>query len=238
MATDNWMLSNPGKTVTIYEIASHVGKSLPISFTPKIIMRGFEKTGIWPYKPDIFTEKDFLTSAVTDRPTTDDLDPVEPGNNLAETPSTSGPEQSSKPISVPMMPEQVRPYSKAKLHRQIEEQEAERKDKKAWCGRARGKVGNVGRAGKAIKDQTTKKLFVDSEGSDDEKFILDDDSDDWMKLGESEDGSEKEKDIFDSVSAGDFIKGVYKGEYFFGSVQEKDENSVRVSVMCMAGLRK
>ena len=65
------MLSNPGKTMTIYKIASHVGKSLPVSFTPNNIMRGLEKTGIWLYKPGIFTEKDFLTSAVTDRPAPD-----------------------------------------------------------------------------------------------------------------------------------------------------------------------
>ncbi|KAK2711391.1 hypothetical protein QYM36_012541 [Artemia franciscana] len=125
-------------------------------------MRGFEKTGIQLYKPDIFTEKYFLTSAVSDRPVPDALNPVEPGNNLAKTPSTSGPEQSSKPISVPVMPEQVQPYPKAKLHelcdrgkkkgstkiltdtpvkRQIEEQEAKIKDKKAWGDRAIGKVG-------------------------------------------------------------------------------------------------
>ncbi|KAK2716746.1 hypothetical protein QYM36_007035 [Artemia franciscana] len=131
-AMDNWMLSNPGKTVTIYEIASLVGQSLP-----------------------------------------------------------------------------------------IEEQEAERKDKKARGGRARGKVATVGRAGKAKKDQTTKKLFVDSEGSDDEKMILDDDSDDSMKLGELEDDSEKEEEIFDSVSTGDFVKVVYKGEYFPGLSKRK-----------------
>ena len=166
------------------------------------------------------------------------MDPVEPGNNLAETPSTSGPEQSSTPVSVPMTPEQVRPYPKAKprvqsgrgrkkgstkiltdtpVKRQIEEEEAERKDKKARGGRARGKVGTVGRAGKAKKTRQQKKLFVDSEGSDDEKMILDDDSDDSMKLGESKDDSEKEEEIFDSVSTGDFVKVVYEGEYFPGS---------------------
>ncbi|KAK2709768.1 hypothetical protein QYM36_013440, partial [Artemia franciscana] len=180
---------------------------------------------------------------------------IEPGNNLAETPSTSGPQQSSTPVSVPVTPEQVRPYPKAKprvlsgrgrkkgstkiltdtpVKRQIEEQEAERKDKKARGGRARGKVGTVGRAGKAKKDQTTKKLFVDSEGSDDEKMILDGDSDDSMKLGESEDESEKEEEIFDSVSTGDFVKVVYKGEYFPGSVQEKNKNSVRVERLRLA----
>ena len=174
------MLSNPGKTVTIYEIASLVGQSLPVSFTPNNIMRGSEKTGIWPYNPDIFTKNDFLTSAVTERPAPDALDPVEPGNNLAETPSTSRPEQSSTPVSVPVTPEQVRPYPKAKprvlssrgrkkgstkiltdtpVKRQIEEQEAERKDKKARGGRARGKVETVGRAGKAKKRPDNKKAI-------------------------------------------------------------------------------
>ena len=56
-------------------------------------------------KPDIFTEKDFPTSAVTDRPSPDALDPVERGNNLAKTPNTSGHKESSKPISVLVMPE-------------------------------------------------------------------------------------------------------------------------------------
>ena len=76
---------------------------------------------------------------------------------------------------------------------------------------------------------------MDSEGSDDKKIIL---HDDLIKLGELEDESEKEKDIFDSVSTRDFVKVVYEGECFPGSVQEKNENSLRVSVMCMAGLKK
>jgi hypothetical protein len=177
---DNWMLSNPGKVLTIYEIASLVGQSLSVFSTPNNIMRGFEKAGIWPYNPDIFTEKDFLTSAVTDRPAPDALDSVEPENKLAKTPSTSRPEQSSIPVSVTVTPKQVRPYPKAKprllssrgrkkgstmiltdtpVKRLIEDHEAKRKDKKALGGRARGEVGTVGRAGKAKKDQTTKKAI-------------------------------------------------------------------------------
>ncbi|KAK2724015.1 hypothetical protein QYM36_002380 [Artemia franciscana] len=177
----------------VYKIVSHVGESLSISFTPNNIMKGFEKTGIQSYKPGTFTEKDFLTSAVTDRPEPDSLDPVKPGYNLAKNPSTSGPEQSSKPISVPVMLEQVQPYPKAKLlvlsgrgrkkgstqiltdtpvKRQIE-QEAKRKDKKVWGVRARGKVGTVERTEKAKKnDYVTKQLFVDSEGSHDKKCFL------------------------------------------------------------------
>ena len=76
---------NPGKTVTIYEIASLVGESFPISSTPNNILRGFEKTGIWPYRPNMFTENDFLNSAVIDRHAPDTLDPIglekQPGQN-------------------------------------------------------------------------------------------------------------------------------------------------------------
>ncbi|KAK2719076.1 hypothetical protein QYM36_004789 [Artemia franciscana] len=171
---------------------------------------------------------------------------VEPGNNLAETPSTSGPEQSSTPISVPVTPEQVRPYPKAKprvlsgrgrkkgstkiltdtpVKRQIEDQEAKRKDKKAHGGRARGKVGTVGRAGKAKKDQITKKLFVDSEGSDDEKMILDDDSDDSMKLGESEDESGKRKRSL-TVSLQEILLKLFTKESIFLGLSKRKTRTV------------
>ncbi|KAK2702131.1 hypothetical protein QYM36_019261 [Artemia franciscana] len=101
-------------------------------------------------------------------------------------------------VNQELTPEQVRPYPKAKsrvlsgrsrkkgsiniltdtpLKRRIDEHETKGKDKKAQRGRTRRKVGTVGRAGKANQDQTTKNIFVGSEGSDDEKMILDDDSD-------------------------------------------------------------
>jgi hypothetical protein len=40
------------------------------------------------------------------------------------------------------------------VKKQIEEQESERKDKKALGDRVKGKVGTVGRAGKAKKSQS------------------------------------------------------------------------------------
>ena len=68
-----------------------------------------------PTSQTFLQKRVFLTSAVTDRPAPDALDPVEP-ENLAKTPSTSGPEQSSMPVSVPVTPEQVWQYPKAKPH--------------------------------------------------------------------------------------------------------------------------
>ncbi|XP_065568954.1 uncharacterized protein LOC136032611 [Artemia franciscana] len=43
---DNWMLNDPGKTVTIYDIAGLVGTSFPCAFTPSNIQSGFAKSGI------------------------------------------------------------------------------------------------------------------------------------------------------------------------------------------------
>ncbi|XP_069673708.1 uncharacterized protein [Periplaneta americana] len=67
-ACNSWMLSHPGKTISIYDIASISSDAFQISFTPRNITNGFLKTGIYPFNPNIFSESDFLCSAVTDRP--------------------------------------------------------------------------------------------------------------------------------------------------------------------------
>jgi hypothetical protein len=70
-ASDAWLRSHPGRTMTIYDITSIVSQSLPNAFTPKNIESGFLVTGIWPFNRDIFTAEDFLPSDVTDRPLQD-----------------------------------------------------------------------------------------------------------------------------------------------------------------------
>lgn len=62
-----WMKSNPGKTITIYDIPGIVATSLPMALTPNNIMSGFRVTGIYPFNRDIFSEQDFLPSYVTNR---------------------------------------------------------------------------------------------------------------------------------------------------------------------------
>jgi hypothetical protein len=61
------MTNHPGKPITIYEIASLVGSSLPLAFTPSNILAGFRASGISPFNRDIFNDEDFLPSSVTDR---------------------------------------------------------------------------------------------------------------------------------------------------------------------------
>lgn len=67
-AVDSWLLRNPGKPLTIYDVAECVGIAYPKAMTPVNICQAFKKCGIFPYDDEIFTELDFLPSSVTDRP--------------------------------------------------------------------------------------------------------------------------------------------------------------------------
>ncbi|KAK6190932.1 hypothetical protein SNE40_002693 [Patella caerulea] len=55
-AMDAWLRSDPGKTVTIYEIPTLVNQAQMIALTPLNITAGFRATGIYPYNSDKFTE--------------------------------------------------------------------------------------------------------------------------------------------------------------------------------------
>ncbi|KAJ8939214.1 hypothetical protein NQ314_011202, partial [Rhamnusium bicolor] len=68
IACNDWMDMNPGKTITIYEISGLLGIAYPKSFMPTNIINGFRSTGIWPLNRNIFSDEDFLSSSVTDRP--------------------------------------------------------------------------------------------------------------------------------------------------------------------------
>lgn len=67
-AAENWMLANPGKPITIYDVAGIAGKAYLQAFNPTNIIKGFEVSGLWPVNVNIFPEEDFLQSYVTDRP--------------------------------------------------------------------------------------------------------------------------------------------------------------------------
>ncbi|KAJ8949411.1 hypothetical protein NQ318_007510 [Aromia moschata] len=66
-AMDDWLLNHPATPVTIYNIAELTGKAFPQAFIPSNIIKGFQRTGISPYDPEVFSEADYLSSYVTDR---------------------------------------------------------------------------------------------------------------------------------------------------------------------------
>lgn len=53
-AGDSWIINNPGKTMTIYDIPSTVSQAYPLSMTPTNIQSGFRCTGIYPFNRNIF----------------------------------------------------------------------------------------------------------------------------------------------------------------------------------------
>ncbi|RVE52221.1 hypothetical protein evm_003140 [Chilo suppressalis] len=66
-AIDSWLMRNPGKTFSIYEVAQCIKEAHMKSMTPANICSAFQATGIYPYNRDIFTDIDFAPSEVTDR---------------------------------------------------------------------------------------------------------------------------------------------------------------------------
>ena len=65
-AMDNWLRTNPGKTVTIYDIPEITNEAYTQTFTARNITADFQSTGIYPYNSELFTEVDFAPSIVTD----------------------------------------------------------------------------------------------------------------------------------------------------------------------------
>uniref|UniRef100_A0A6P7GM67 Cell wall protein IFF6-like n=1 Tax=Diabrotica virgifera virgifera TaxID=50390 RepID=A0A6P7GM67_DIAVI len=90
---NSWMLSNPGKTVTIYEVASFANEAFLHAFSPAIITKAFSATGIHPCNRNIFSDDDFLSSYVSDRPDPNILQGVETTAQPASAHSTCSTEQ-------------------------------------------------------------------------------------------------------------------------------------------------
>lgn len=127
-ACSNWLMANPAKTMTIYDVAECAGKAYPQAFTQKNIQSGFSVSGIFPFNRNVFEEHEFLSSYVTDRPV-----PVEPANELnvsktiipignPEASAATPPPGPSISALVPNVyqhrsPEEIRPFPKAALRK-------------------------------------------------------------------------------------------------------------------------
>lgn len=66
-ACERYLISNPGKVVTQFQISSLFAEAYQTVGTMGKAINGFKKCGIVPYNPDVFTDEDFLPSTVTDQ---------------------------------------------------------------------------------------------------------------------------------------------------------------------------
>lgn len=87
-AIDDWIVRNPGKRFSIYDVPEVVKIALPLGASEANIKAGFKCTGIHPFNSLIFTDADFKPNYYADRPLPD-----------SETPSTS-----TKYVSIPPAP--------------------------------------------------------------------------------------------------------------------------------------
>lgn len=63
-----WLKANPGKVITLYNIGALFGKAYRRAATLHNGLSGFEKTGIFPFNPNIFPDWKYKPSCTTDRP--------------------------------------------------------------------------------------------------------------------------------------------------------------------------
>lgn len=117
-STDEWMLNHPGVPMTIYDIASVVGKAFPLALTPSNIIKGFQRTGICPFNSEIFEDSEFLSSYVTDRTQEIEEPSAVPGpSTRKEVAVTVSTPSTTKPSANIVTPEEVRPHVKAQARK-------------------------------------------------------------------------------------------------------------------------
>ncbi|XP_055623220.1 uncharacterized protein LOC129766658 [Toxorhynchites rutilus septentrionalis] len=65
---ERFLQQNPGKVVSQYDVAELMKPAFIKAATTEIAEKGFEKTGIWPFDRNIFSDDDFAPATVTDQP--------------------------------------------------------------------------------------------------------------------------------------------------------------------------
>lgn len=116
-AIEEFMLTRPGKPVTIYDMAKLIGKAYEKAFTIQNIKSGFKVSGIWPVNSDIFNEIDFLQSYVTDRP--QEMTGEQLQIEIASNPPTSNQSTSQEMNSSIISLETMFPFPKAEKRKPI-----------------------------------------------------------------------------------------------------------------------
>jgi hypothetical protein len=63
---DKWMVTNPGKIITLRQMSPLFHKAYSRVASIDICEKAFASTGLFPYNPDLFTDEDFAPAEVTD----------------------------------------------------------------------------------------------------------------------------------------------------------------------------
>ncbi|XP_060845906.1 uncharacterized protein LOC132925532 [Rhopalosiphum padi] len=85
-----YLLNHPGRVVTLHEIGKIFVTAYNKAATVKNAVSGFNKTGIYPYNPEAFSEEDFIAADTTDIPMSTSTD-IESSSNLTSSDTTDIP---------------------------------------------------------------------------------------------------------------------------------------------------
>ena len=69
---DSWMVTNPGRRISLFDVAAIFGRAYLRTANADKAVRGFEACGLWPFNENVFNDEDFAASRVTDEPQPDD----------------------------------------------------------------------------------------------------------------------------------------------------------------------
>lgn len=89
---DSWMVRNPGKRVTDYDLCTIFTPAYNRIANAEKAVKGFKAIGIYPFNPEIFSDDDYMPSSVTEQ-----VDPASLTEGLEEA-SCSGQDPKSVPI--------------------------------------------------------------------------------------------------------------------------------------------
>jgi len=67
-ACDKWMVSHPGRRIATYDQAELFCEAYLKAANMRNAISGFSSCGLWPFKPDIFTDEHFAPCMITDEP--------------------------------------------------------------------------------------------------------------------------------------------------------------------------
>ncbi|GBN11660.1 hypothetical protein AVEN_102860-1 [Araneus ventricosus] len=105
---NDWLTTNAGKRISVYEIAELSAIAYYQTFTIRNIRSGFSKPGIWPFSRNVFAENDFLADIMTDQKAEEDIPSI--SGHFTETNAqaeTVDDDLNSNVISTCPMPESI-----------------------------------------------------------------------------------------------------------------------------------
>lgn len=209
--SNDWLVGNPGKTISIYCTAELVGKAYPLALTQTNIISGFKMTGIYPFNSEPFGKEDYLMSSVTDRPLASastsqaimhkavpdevpNSSEIPDQTTITHTPKRTENEPGTS-TAKPLTPEDIRPYPKAEPRK--ENQNRRKKGRTKILTSTPEKAAAEKEAQERLRKQTERKgktsLFAakrkrkcsSSESSCDDMAVMIEESDDDLNISSS-----------------------------------------------------